>query len=115
MKNYAQVYVRNSLEAAEWYCDAFGAEVTFAIRNPENTAYEHCELSVNGEGFLALSEAANPCDVEMVHKLKWETMTFNAFEMGSEAAVQHAFAVLSEGGVVLRPIQAFPGAPAARR
>ena len=40
MKNYAQVYVRNSLEAAEWYCDAFGAEVTFAIRNPENTAYE---------------------------------------------------------------------------
>ena len=25
--------------------------------------------------------------------------------MGSEAAVQHAFAVLSEGGVVLRPIQ----------
>ena len=58
MKNYAQVYVRNSLEAAEWYCDAFGAEVTFAIRNPENTAYEHCELSVNGEGFLALSEAA---------------------------------------------------------
>ena len=55
MKNYAQVYVRNSLEAAEWYCDAFGAEVTFAIRNPENTAYEHCELSVNGEGFLALS------------------------------------------------------------
>ena len=108
MKNYAQVYVRNSLEAAEWYCDAFGAEVTFAIRNPENTAYEHCELSVNGEGFLALSEAANPCDVELVHKLKWETMTFNAFEMGSEAAVQHAFAVLSEGGVVLRPIQAVP-------
>ena len=108
MKNYAQVYVRNSLEAAEWYCDAFGAEVTFAIRNPENTAYEHCELSVNGEGFLALSEATNPCDVELVHKLKWETMTFNAFEMGSEAAVQHAFAVLSEGGVVLRPIQAVP-------
>jgi PhnB protein len=25
------------------------------------TAYEHCELSVNSEGFLASGEAANPC------------------------------------------------------
>ena len=28
MKNYAQVYVKNSFEAAETYCKAFGAEIT---------------------------------------------------------------------------------------
>lgn len=50
MKNYTQVYVKNSFEAAQTYCEAFGAEVTFAIKNPEGTAYEHCELSVDGEG-----------------------------------------------------------------
>ena len=28
MKNYTQAYVKNSLEAAAMYCEAFGAEVT---------------------------------------------------------------------------------------
>lgn len=86
MKNYTQAYVKNSFEAAEIYCKAFGAEVTREFINEEGTAYEHCELSVDGEGFLALAEAKNPCDIELVHKYKWETMTFNAFEMGSEEA-----------------------------
>ena len=76
MKNYTQVYVKNSFEAAETYCKAFGAEITREFKNEDNTAYEHCELSVNGEGFLALAEAKNPCDISIVHKYKWETMTF---------------------------------------
>jgi uncharacterized glyoxalase superfamily protein PhnB len=108
MKNYAQVYVKNSLEAAKMYCKAFGAEISFEIKTPDQTEYEHCELTVNGDDFLALSEAKNPCDVAMVHKLKWETMTFNVFEMGSEEAVKKAFDVLSDGGVVLQPISEVP-------
>lgn len=108
MKNYTQVYVKNSIEAAEMYCKAFGAEITFDIKNDEKTAYEHCELSVNGEGFLAVAEAKNPCDVSFVHKMKWETMTFNVFEMGSEEAVYNAFIVLIDGGVVIEPIHELP-------
>ena len=104
MKNYTQVYVKNSVEAAQHYCNAFGAEITRSFWNADHTEYEHCELSVNGEGFLALAEAKNPCDVALVHQLKWETMTFNVFEMGSEAEVRHAFDVLSDGGVVLQPV-----------
>ena len=68
MKNYTQVYVKNSIEAAELYCKAFGAEITREFKNETNTAYEHCELSVNGEGFLALAEASNPCDIDVVYK-----------------------------------------------
>ena len=60
MENYTQVYVKNSLEAAKLYCDAFGAEITREMKKPDWTAYEHCELSVNGEGFLALAEAQIP-------------------------------------------------------
>ena len=60
MKNYTQVYVKDSIEAARTYCDAFGAEITFAIKNECGTAYEHCELSVDGEGFLAIAEAKEP-------------------------------------------------------
>ncbi|RKI37877.1 hypothetical protein D7V86_21405 [bacterium D16-51] len=54
MKCYAQVYVMNSMEAVETYCSAFGAEVTFEIKNDAQTTYEHCELSVNNEGILAV-------------------------------------------------------------
>ena len=63
---------------------------------------------MKGDGFLALAEAENPCDVAFVHRMKWETMTFNVFEMGSEEAVRHALDVLSRGGVVLEPIHAMP-------
>ncbi len=108
MKNYTQVYVKNSLEASKTYCKAFGAEITAEYIDSAGTAYEHCELSVNGENFLALSEASNPCDIEFVHKMKWETMTFNVFEMGTEEAVQRAFDVLREGGVVIHEIQELP-------
>lgn len=53
-------------------------------------------------------EAANPCDIEVVHKQKWETMTFNAFDLGSKEAVDTAFRVLSKGGVVIEPIHELP-------
>ena len=108
MKNYTQVYVKDSFAAAEIYCKAFGAEITREFINEDNTAYEHCELSVNGEGFLALAEAKNPCDISIVHKNKWETMTFNVFEMGTIEAVDNAFRVLSDGGVVVEPIHELP-------
>ncbi len=108
MKNYTQVYVKNSMEAAKTYCKAFGAEITFEIKDSHETAYEHCELSVNGESFLAISEAQNPCDVALVHKMKWETMTFNVFEMGTEERVRRAFDVLRDGGVVLEDIHEVP-------
>ena len=37
-------------------------------KNTDNIAYEHCELSVNGEGFLALAEAKNPCDIDTAQR-----------------------------------------------
>lgn len=74
MKNYTQVYVKNSAEAARHYCDAFGAEITREFWNEDKTAYARCELSVKGDGFLALAEAEPPCDVAFVHRMKWETM-----------------------------------------
>lgn len=80
--------MKNSFEAAQMYCKAFGAEITREFINESNTAYEHCELSVDGEGFLA--------------------MTFNVFEMGTEEAVCNAFQVLCDGGVVIEPIGELP-------
>ncbi len=57
---------------------------------------------------MALAEAKNSCDISIVHRYKWETMTFNVFEMGTEKAVYNAFQVLSEGGVIIDPIGELP-------
>lgn len=108
MKCYTQVYVINSMEAVETYCRAFGAKVTYGIKNDAQTAYEHCELSVNNEPILAVAEASEFYDVSMIHRMKWQTMTFNAFELGSTEAVKNAYDVLSEGGVVIEPIHELP-------
>ena len=108
MKNYPQVYVHNSLEAAQTYCKAFGAELTLEMKTPAGDQYEHCVLSVDGEGILALAEARTNYDVEYIHREQLQTMTFNAFELGSEEAVKRAFNVLSEGGVVVDPLGSLP-------
>lgn len=108
MKCYTQVYVMGSIEAVETYCKAFGARVTYEIKNETETAYEHCELSVNGEPVLAVAEAPEAYDVSVIHRMKWQTMTFNAFELGSIEAVDNAFKVLSEGGVVVEEIHELP-------
>ena len=108
MKHDTQVCVKDSLEAARTYCRTFGAEITLERKNEAGTAYEHCVLSVDGEGFLAIGEASIPCDVRFVQEHKWQTMTFNVFEMGSGEAVLRAFRVLSEGGAVIEPIHEVP-------
>jgi Uncharacterized protein conserved in bacteria len=105
MKIYTQVYVRGSVEAAEMYCKAFGAEISFQIK-AENGTYEHCELSVDGQGILAISEAPDNCDTSK--KTTWQTMAFNAFDMGSEEAVRNAYDVLREGGTVIDPLGPCP-------
>lgn len=108
MKCYTQVYAVNSIEAVETYCEAFGAQVVFEIKNEAQTEYEHCELAVNGEPILAVSEACEQYDVSIIHRMKWQGMTFNAFELGSADAVYNAFNVLSEGGVIVEDIHEVP-------
>lgn len=83
-------------------------EITLEMKNGSGTAYEHCVLSYNGEGFLAIGEAKNPYDVDVIHKMRWETMTFNVFEMGTEERVRCAFDVLRDGGVVIEEIHEVP-------
>lgn len=40
MKCYTQVYVMNSIEPVETYCRAFGAKVTFEIKNDVKNAFD---------------------------------------------------------------------------
>ena len=108
MKCHAQVYVNNSMEAVETYCRAFGAKIRFEIKNADKTEYEHCELSLNDELILAVSESSEPYDISAIHQMKLQTMTFNVYELDSVEAVKNAYDVLSEGGLVLEAIHEVP-------
>lgn len=46
--------------------------------------------------------------VSVIHRMKLQTMTVNAFELGSTDVVKNAFDVLSEGGVVVEKIHELP-------
>jgi Uncharacterized protein conserved in bacteria len=109
MKISSQVYVRGSVEAAEMYCNAFGAEIHLKIMDESQKAYAHCELFVNGQLFLAVSEAPAVCAAGP--KTVWQTMAFNVYEMGSEAAVRRAYDILRDGGTVIDPVGPCPWNP----
>ena len=98
MKIGAQVYVKGSVEAAEMYCRAFGAEVSFNIKD-DNGAYAHSELRINGEFFMCVSEYG--LFTENVSEQSQLTMAFNVPGLGSEEAVRKAHSILSEGGKTL--------------
>lgn len=98
MKISSQVYVIGSVEAVDMYCKAFGAEISFQIKTEENT-YAHCELTVNGQLFMAVSEAPFDCNHNKEHV--WQNMAFNVYEMGTEEAVRNAYDILSDGGTVI--------------
>lgn len=101
----AQAYVRGSIEAVEMYCKAFGAEITFEIKN-DKVSYAHSELSVDGQFFLNVSEASDDIDAKAPNE-RW-TMTFNVYPFENEGAVQHAYDVLRDGGTVMHPLGAVP-------
>lgn len=81
------------------YCKAFGTEISYEIKDESQIAYAYCELKVNGQLFMAVSEAPSTCDVSK--KSAWQTMAFNVYDMGSEEAVHNAYDILRDGGTVI--------------
>ena len=91
-----QVYVKNSVAAAEFYKEAFDAEILCEYKD-ENGNYLHAELSVFGQ-VLSMSEARE------------DSVTGNTMQLclhmgeGREAAVERAYNVLGESAVIDYPL-----------
>ncbi|NSW53954.1 MAG: VOC family protein [Anaerolineae bacterium] len=104
-----QVYVRGSDEAVQVYQQAFGVALGYHVRHSDGT-FLHAELERDGKSFLAVSEADNDIGEEL-RKLctpeRYPPMNFGITLPDAEA-VHQAFAVLSQGGVVLMPVTRLP-------
>lgn len=104
MKIGTGLYVKNSVDAVELYKEAFGLELGYHVRNPDGT-YFHSELYKDGQEVLSVVESSNNYMEEKIVQL---SVSFD-----SEAAVEKAYALLSEGGTIKTPLGPLPWSPCA--
>lgn len=86
-------------EAIELYRRAFDAEVGQVLYGEDGCVY-HAEITIGGQRVML-------CDNRDVPIAPDGSLSL-AVSMDSDAEVQHAFGVLSEGGRVLYPIERTP-------
>lgn len=84
------------VEAIELYRRAFGAEVGPVLLGDDGSVY-HAEMTIGGQRVML-------CDNRDVPFAPSASLSL-AVTMDSDAAIQHAFDVLCEGGRVLYPIE----------
>ncbi len=124
MKIGCQVYVKDSASAVELYLKAFGATLEYHVLN-EDRSFFHAELFLDGEFFLAVSEASvdtpeggkpsAPYE-ELLSAVSKATavrppdippMQFGV-EFKDEVGVLNAFEVLKPGATVTLPLSRLP-------
>lgn len=92
-----QVYVKDSHLAAEMYQNAFDKPIKNVVLNDDGT-YIHGEMDL-GTCVLSFSEAGDA-------PTTGNTMQFCIhYGEGNEAAVQRAYAILSEGATLIQPLE----------
>lgn len=96
--------VKNSVEAVALYIKVFGLELGYHVMNPDGT-YFHSELYKDGEEMLSIVESTSGYAEEQTVQL--------GVTLETEAEVEKAYALLSEGGIVKTPIGPLPWSPCA--
>jgi len=103
------LYVKNSVEAVAFYCNAFNIQIGYNAKN-NNGTYLHAELEKNGNSIFAISES----DEEIIQKAMLITdkpITSLGVNLDTNEELTHAFNILAEGGHVLRPLGELPWSP----
>ena len=105
----ATLYVKNSIEAVDFYMDAFGMSLGYNAKNEDGT-YLHAELLKNGESIFAVSENSEEEIVRAMLNSPRPTMSYGInFEDDEE--LKHAYQALASGGHVLRELSELPWSP----
>jgi uncharacterized glyoxalase superfamily protein PhnB len=110
MRLGATLYIRNSVEAVEFYKEAFGMTLGYHEWHPDGT-FLHAELHRGGHEVFAVSESRNDDFVNIMLSSKLEgsrpTMSYG-INFDSEEEVAKAFSRLAEAGNVLLPLGSLP-------
>ncbi len=105
----ATFYVKNTLEAVDFYKDAFGMTLGYNAKHPDGT-YLHAELQKGDRTIFAVSENDDTRIAQSMLGARQPTMSCGV-NLDNEEQLQHAFNVLSEGGHVIRGVGSLPWSP----
>lgn len=105
----ATLYLQNSLEAAEFYCDAFNMKIGYNVKH-ENETYLHAELEKDGNSIFAVSESNDNKVRESMLIAQQPTMSLG-INLNDNTELNHAYEILIKNGRILRPIGSLPWSP----
>lgn len=110
MKLGATLYIKNTIEATDFYKEAFGMTLGYNEKFPDGT-YMHAELQKDGETVFAVSERKNDELIATMHKTalsgQWPTMSYGLI-FDTEGEVKKAYEALIQEGTILRPLGVLP-------
>ena len=105
----ATLYVRNSVEAADFYMDAFGMTLDYNAKNSDGT-FLHAELQKGGHTIFAVSETEDADNAKAMLAATRPTMSYG-INFDSDEELQHAYQCLIQGGHILRELGPLPWSP----
>lgn len=110
MKLGATLYIKNTVEAVEFYKEAFGMTLGYNEKFPDGT-FIHAVLLRDGHEVFAVSESQNDAFVKVMltSSLKESRPTMSyGINFDNEDEVRKAYSMLAEGGKVLFPLGSLP-------
>lgn len=105
----ATLYLRKSVEAVEFYCDAFGMTVGYHAKH-ENGTYLHAELEKDGRSIFAVSESEDEPIRNAMLQARQPTVSLG-LSLPSDDDLRQAYQKITADGRVLRPLGSLPWSP----
>jgi uncharacterized glyoxalase superfamily protein PhnB len=111
MKLGATLYVKNSVNAVEFYKEVFGMSLGYNVKNNDGT-FMHAELEKDDNEVFSVSESNNQMilDIMLNTKLNYDSrpiMTYG-IDFKNEDEIKKAYELLIIGGNVLFPLGPLP-------
>jgi len=110
MKLGATLYIKNTVEAVEFYKEAFGMTLGYNEKFPDGT-FMHAALLRDGHEVFAVSESQNDTfvNIMLTSSLKEARPTMSyGIVFDNEDEVKKAYSMLVDGGKVLFPLGSLP-------
>ena len=105
----ATLYVKNSVEAVEFYIEAFRMRLGYNVKNSDGS-FLHAELLKGEESIFAVSENNDEEIVRSMLASKQPTMSYG-INLDNDDELNHVYKILVEGGHILRELGSLPWSP----
>ncbi len=105
----ATLYVKNSVEAVDFYIEAFGMTLGYNARNSDGS-FLHAELLRGEQSIFAVSENDDEEIVKSMLASQRPTMSYG-INLDNDGELEHAYKTLVEGGHILRELGSLPWSP----